>query len=104
MKKSAMPANDFMIHPLKVASDCKEMENDISAIAYERYNNIIREICDHLWTFAHKCRNSNTKSQNPTKFAISTNQERHIWSLAPVDEYLFPNKHFTRAIKPIRFS
>jgi ribonuclease HI len=88
-------AEDLGLPRVCIASDCKQVVDDIAEDSGGRYASIIKEIKVYRSEFekvivVHEGRKSNTEAHNLARFALSLDLGRHLWLLAPYDPLVIP--------------
>lgn len=87
-------AEDLMIQNFVVASDSKQVVNDIERGTNGSYGRIISEVKHHAsffnCTFVFEGRASNTDADRLAKFSNTLDQGRHLWLIHPHDPFCIP--------------
>lgn len=86
-------AEDLMLHNFVIASDSKQVINDIEKASCGGYGVIISEI--KLRSLAFNCftfegRAANCDADRLAKFSHSLDQGRHVWLVEPHDPFCIP--------------
>ena len=84
VRESLALADDLYEHRISVASDCKNVIDDIRQGSAAAYGAIIREIVDRskffaICSFSHEFRSSNVEAHNLAKHALSLGVGRRVW-------------------------
>ena len=88
-------AADLGLANLHIASDCKEVFDDLRGDSLGRFGPIIREIAGRATgfdscSFHHELRSSNFEAHNLAKFSSSLGVGRHVWLGTPYDVISVP--------------
>lgn len=83
-------ALDLNISNILVASDCKEVVEDIKNGTGGMHGSTVQEIrsiaaSSEYCSFTLEGRNTNVEAQNLTKFALCLTGGRHVWFIQPHD-------------------
>ena len=94
-RESLSLAQDFSMHHLQIASDCKQVVNHIRQGVGGSYGSVIREILETArnftsCNFVFEPRASNVDAHRLARFGVSLPQGRHLWLGSPHDPIAIP--------------